>query len=178
MGNLFSNRTRYNELVQEVSDMDNYLRVYDNRLTLCERDVIGFKGRVCEIDKVIKNNPVLSDNIINLTELEERIQNLELENDRLKGSLDNVVDRDLDQLVSELVEQKLSEKEKWQFDLANEFLTLTNDYSKFKKMFEMEANELHETGKITDGDIQSHYTALCYISHKITSNVLKNYFDN
>ena len=62
--------------------------------------------------------------------------------------------------------------------LANEFLTLTNDYSKFKKMFEIEANELHETGKITDGDIQSHYTALCYISHKITSNVLKNYFDN
>ena len=40
-----------------------------------------------------------------------------------------------------------------------------------------EANALHESGKITDGDITSHYTALCYISHKITSNVLKNYFD-
>ena len=94
MGNWFSNRTRYTELVQEVSDMDNYLRAYDNRLSICERDVICFKGRVCEIDKLIKNNPTIFDNVLNLTELEERIRNLELENDRLKGSFDNVVDRD------------------------------------------------------------------------------------
>ena len=81
-------------------------------------------------------------------------------------------------MVSKLVERKIAEKEKWQFELANDFLTLTNDYDKYKKMFEIEANGLHESGKITDGNITSHYTALCYISHKITSNVLKNYFDN
>jgi hypothetical protein len=178
MGNWFSNRTKYTELISDVSDMDNHLIAYDNRLSICERDVICFKDRVCKIDKVIKNNPIIYDNILNLQDLEERIQDLELENNRLKESLDNVVDRDIDSMVSKLVERKIAEKEKWQFELANDFLTLTNDYDKYKKMFEIEANGLHESGKITDGNITSHYTALCYISHKITSNVLKNYFDN
>ena len=83
MGNWFSNRTKYTELINDVSDIDNHLRAYDNRLSICERDVIGFKGRVCKIDKVIKNNPIIFDIILNLQDLEEIIQDLELENNRL-----------------------------------------------------------------------------------------------
>jgi|ETNmetMinimDraft_31_1059906.scaffolds.fasta_scaffold02708_1 vacuolar-type H+-ATPase subunit I/STV1 len=178
MGNWFSNSNKYSELIQNVSDMDNHLIAYDNRLSICERDVIGFKGKVYEMDKVIKINPVIFENGLNLRNLEERIQNLELKNHKLKESLESVIKVDIDELIMKSIEQIISEKEKWQFGLINEFLTLTDDYDKFKKIFEKEANILHDSGKITDGDITSHYRALCYICHKINSNVLKNYFDS
>jgi vacuolar-type H+-ATPase subunit I/STV1 len=178
MGNWFSNSNKYSELIQNVSDMDNHLIAYDNRLSICERDVIGFKGKIYEMDKVIKINPVIFENGLNLRNLEERIQNLELKNHKLKESLESVIKVDIDELIMKSIEQIISEKEKWQFGLINEFLTLTDDYDKFKKIFEKEANILHDSGKITDGDITSHYRALCYICHKINSNVLKNYFDS
>jgi len=178
MGNWFSNSNKYSELIQNVSDMDNHLIAYDNRLSICERDVIGFKGKIYEMDKVIKINPVIFENSLNLRNLEERIQNLELKNHKLKESLESVIKVDIDELIMKSIEQIISEKEKWQFGLINEFLTLTDDYDKFKKIFEKEANILHDSGKITDGDITSHYRALCYICHKINSNVLKNYFDS
>ena len=176
MGNWFSRGNNYNKVQGDIGEIDNLLNSYDNRLSICETDVITCKSKLCEMTKKLKADSE-KPSLISNKDFEKRLRSLEVENNRLKLVLENSLkyQNTIKEQVSNLVEKKLEEKEKWQFDLMSKYIEITDDFDKFKKKFVKESEHLAKSGKIIDDDITNHYTALCYICYKINSNILESY---
>ena len=176
MGNWFSRGNNYNKVQEDIGEIDNLLNSYDNRLSICETDVITCKSKLCEMTKKLKADSE-KPSLISNKDFEKRLRSLEVENNRLKLVLENSLkyQNTIEEQVSNLVEKKLEEKEKWQFDLMSKYMEITDDFDKFKKKFVKESEHLAKSGKIIDDDITNHYTALCYICYKINSNILESY---
>ena len=49
MGNLFSRGNNYYKVREDIGEIDNLLNGYDNRLGICETDVITCKSKLYEI---------------------------------------------------------------------------------------------------------------------------------
>ena len=176
MGNLFSRGNNYYKVREDIGEIDNLLNGYDNRLGICETDVITCKSKLCEMTKKLKADSE-KPSLISNKDFEKRLRFLEVENNQLKFTLKSSLkyQNTIKEQVSNLVEKKLEEKEKWQFDLMSKYMEITDDFDKFKKKFVKESEHLAKSGKIIDDDITNHYTALCYICYKINSNILESY---
>jgi len=176
MGNWFSRGNHYIKVREDIGEIDNLLNSYDNRLSICETDVITCKSKLYEITKKLKADSE-KPSLISNKDFEERLRFLEVENNQLKFALKSSLKYQsaVKEQVSNLVEKKLEEKEKWQFDLISKYMEITDDFDKFKEKFVKESEHLAKSGKIVDNDITNHYTVLCYICYKINSNILESY---
>ena len=54
MGNLFSRGNNYYKVREDIGEIDNLLNGYDNRLGICETDVITCKSKLYEMTKKLK----------------------------------------------------------------------------------------------------------------------------
>jgi predicted nucleic acid-binding Zn-ribbon protein len=179
MGNFFSRQPQqYHRMEESMVELETMLNAYDNRLAVCERDSITDRSKIYKLEKEVTK---LTDTIKNY---DDKI--LELTN-KMETQI-NAIDYDVKQMkelynesnvttsMMNIIDKKFNEKEKWQFELMNKYMEITNDFDEFKKHFVIESEKLAKDGKIVDDDITSHYTALCFICYKINSNILESYF--
>lgn len=179
MGNLFSRRTQpYHRMEESMVELETMLNAYDNRLAVCERDSITDRSKIYELEKKVKTLTDIIDDYENkiselTNKMETQINSVGYDVKQMKETYN---ESNVTTSMMNMLNKKFNEKEKWQFELMNKYMEITNDFDEFKKHFVIESEKLSKEGKIVDDDITSHYTALCFICYKINSNILESYF--
>lgn len=179
MGNLFSKRSQpYHRMEESMVELETMLNAYDNRLAVCERDSITDRSKIYELEKKVKTLTDIIDDYENkiselTNKMETQINSVGYDVKQMKETYN---ESNVTTSMMNMLNKKFNEKEKWQFELMNKYMEITNDFDEFKKHFVIESEKLSKEGKIVDDDITSHYTALCFICYKINSNILESYF--
>jgi len=179
MGNLFSRRPQtYHKMEESMVELETMLNAYDNRLAVCERDSITDRSKIYELEKKVKTLTDIIDDYENkiselTNKMETQINSVGYDVKQMKETYN---ESNVTTSMMNMLNKKFNEKEKWQFELMNKYMEITNDFDEFKKHFVIESEKLSKEGKIVDDDITSHYTALCFICYKINSNILESYF--
>ena len=111
MGNWFSRGNHYIKVREDIGEIDNLLNGYDNRLSICETDVITCKSKLYEITKKLKADSE-KPSLISNKDFEERLRFLEVENNQLKFALKSSLKYQsaVKEQVSNLVEKKFKAK--------------------------------------------------------------------
>lgn len=179
MGNLFSRRSpQYHRMEESMLELETMLNAYDNRLAVCERESITDRSKIYELEKEVKKLANIIDDYENqISELTNKLETqVNAVGYDVKQMKETYNESNVTTSMMNILNKKFNEKEKWQFELMNKYMEITNDFDEFKKQFVIESEKLSKEGKIVDDDITSHYTALCFICYKINSNILESYF--